>query len=96
MFDWNVGEVVVVLLLLAGLAWLLRYTFVTRPRNQVNEADQYIARLNAAAAQHQRNEADRAARIREATNQRTAAARRATEGRAAEGRAGHDQERRRQ
>ncbi|MGG5752544.1 hypothetical protein ACQ3I4_07945 [Zafaria sp. Z1313] len=63
--------------LIVGAAALIRWVFVTRPRNELNEADVYIQRLNAEAAQHQLDDARKADELRRATTERTLAAQRA-------------------
>lgn len=78
-------EMLVLGLIFAALAWLLVAAVRSRPRHQLNEADQYIARLNEAAARQQAADTERAEQLRLATTQRTAAARRASTGRTGQG-----------
>lgn len=52
----------------------LNWVFKTRPSGHPNDADQYIARLNAAAAHQQQIETQKAERIRAATTARAAKA----------------------
>lgn len=69
--------IVVVAALFAALGWV----FKSRPGNQVNEADRYIAGLNDAAARQQQLEAQKAEKIRAATTARAARAASSSPGR---------------
>lgn len=62
--------VVAVLAVFAALSWV----FTTRRGGQVNEADRYIARLNATAARQQQLDTQKAEKIRAATTARAAKA----------------------
>lgn len=62
--------VVAVLAVFGALSWV----FTTRPGGQVNEADRYIARLNATAARQQQLDTQKAEKIRAATTARAAKA----------------------
>lgn len=77
MFDMSGSElattaivVVALIVLFAVLTWV----FKTRPGHQSNEADQYIARLNDAAARQQQLDTQKAEKIRAATTARAARA----------------------
>lgn len=69
--------VVAILAVFGALSWV----FASRPGHQVNEADQYIARLNEAAARQQQLEAQKAEKIRAATTARAARAASSSPGR---------------
>jgi ribosomal protein L7/L12 len=85
MFGLTLPELLVTVLVVGALLWLLVAAIASRPQNQTNEADLYIARLNEAAAQQQRQETERADKIRQATMARTAAAARTSTGRNGQG-----------
>lgn len=85
MFGMSPPELLITVLVAGALVWLLVASIANRPRNQTNEEDHYIARLNAAAAEQQRQETERADKIRRATVERSTAAARASSGRTGQG-----------
>lgn len=70
----EIVTLVVSVVVLAVIVALLTWVFQSRSSGQANDAERYIARLNAAAAQQQMVDTEKAEKLRAATTARAAKA----------------------